>query len=162
MTDLEGLREAYKVAAELSTDPNTQNGAVVFDWHGGILLRAANSLPVGVKDLPERKIRPLKYTYIEHAERNIIYVAAKEGIRTEDRTLYCCWAPCADCARAIIQAGFRVLVTHDLPEHKGQASWIETVRVGVEMLQEAGVKHRHVKGKIGDVKIKFAGKDIEP
>ena len=41
----------------------------------------------------------------EHAERNLIYYAARKGIALEGAILYCTDAPCEDCARAIISSG---------------------------------------------------------
>jgi dCMP deaminase len=47
---------------------------------------------------------------VEHAERNLIAFAAKHGIALAGCTLYITHAPCADCARAIINSGFTKLV----------------------------------------------------
>jgi len=54
---------------------------------------------LGVKDLPDRFERPIKYMFFEHAERNAIFTAARHGIRTEGATLYVQALPCVDCAR---------------------------------------------------------------
>ena len=59
----------------------------------------------GVHDnVPERLEAPTKYLWIEHAERNAIYNAARAGMGLEGCTLYC-ETPSMDCARAIVQAG---------------------------------------------------------
>lgn len=43
---------------------------------------------------------------VEHAERNLIYFAAKKGIRLEGASLFITHSPCVPCARAILNVGF--------------------------------------------------------
>jgi dCMP deaminase len=50
-------------------------------------------------------MRPMKYLWIEHAERNAICNAARAGTATDRCTIYVEIMPCMDCARAIVQAG---------------------------------------------------------
>src|ERR1039457_2505079 len=65
-----------------------------------------NSFPRGIRDdVPERLVRPTKYLWIEHAERNAICNAARAGTATEGCTIYVNIMPCMDCARAVVQAG---------------------------------------------------------
>lgn len=158
--DLLMLSQAYTYAAGSSTDPSSQNGAVIVDSDGKLLSKGANHFPRDVKELPERWERPLKYQFVEHSERNAIYTAARLGHKTQGCTMYVNWYACADCARAIIQAGIVEVVGHQdmadgTPDH-----WKESVRIGLLMLEEAGVKCRYVKGKIfkGEVfSIRFNG-----
>lgn len=131
------LRQACQHAAEASSDQQTQNGAVLVARTGQIVL-AANTLPA-ISFKEDRLVRPHKYQYIEHAERNVIYAAAKRGICTEHATLYCPWFACTDCARAIIQAGIRRVVGHIVPYMKTPVRWQDSVRLADEMLDEAGV-----------------------
>ena len=42
---------------------------------------------------------------VEHAERNLIYFAAKKGIALEGASLFITHSPCGPCARAILNAG---------------------------------------------------------
>lgn len=160
--DVAYMRMAYRIAEKSSTDPSTQNGAVLVldDMTSPIV--AANHFPRGVKETEERWQRPLKYSYVEHAERQSIYVAAKRGFQTDGCTMYCPWVCCSDCARAIIQAGIIEVVGHDFELHNSRDDWKEAVRIGREMLAEAGVKLRFVTGKIGNVKIRFGGTIVEP
>ena len=59
--------------------------------------------------IEERQERPEKYYWFEHAERNSIYNAARIGVSTKGSKMYMtCGVPCADCARAIINAGAKV------------------------------------------------------
>lgn len=173
--DFETLKEAYVTAEKESTDPSTQNGAVLVGKaqpiFGGDLpvsgfLSSANFFPKDVRETVDRWKRPLKYQYVEHAERNVIYLAARHGMKTEGATMYAAWAACSDCARAIIQAGITNLVTHHDPYADvrfGQPvsdTWKESIKVALGMLNEAGVKIRWIDRKLfweDEVKIRFNG-----
>lgn len=156
------LRAAYH-AASRSPDLSTQNGAVIVDDTGVPIGAGCNDIPRRVAATPDRLQRPLKYAVTEHAERNAVYDAARHGHCTDGGTMFCCWAACADCARAIIQSGITTLITHadmmdGTPEH-----WKETIVVANEMLREAGVKVIAYRGKIGGVPaIRFNGKEFLP
>ena len=94
------------VVATRSKDPNTQLGCVIIGPAHEIRSTGYNSFPRGIRDdVPERLVRPAKYLWIEHAERNAICNAARAGTATERCTLYVEIMPCMDCARAIVQAG---------------------------------------------------------
>lgn len=162
MTDLEYLKVAYQHAEEHSTDPSTNNGAILVDADGYIKVRAANHFPTGVSETPERWERPLKYEYVEHAERNAVYQAAKQGIATAGLTMYVPWYACTDCARAIIQSGIGRVVGHLLPEHENNPRWKESIAEAMTMLDEAGVDHQYITGKIGGIKILMNGEWVEP
>ena len=73
---------------------------------------SANMLPPGIEKTEERCDRPLKYQYLEHAERLCMYRAASADneLSSEGATLYCPWFACIDCARAIICAGVKECV----------------------------------------------------
>jgi dCMP deaminase len=145
--------ELLRLAAEharSSPDPSTQNGGLLctddakwvkFDtW-------SVNEFPRGVAYSDERWERPLKYSIIEHAERNAIYAAARHGIRTEGLTLVCVWAACTDCARAIIQAGIKRLVTL-APVQEAHGNWGASIDIAMVMLKEAGVEVVYVEGPL--------------
>ena len=92
-----------------SKDPNTQVSCVIAGPENNIRATGYNSLPRGVRDdvelYPERFERPEKYMWIEHAERNAIYSAARIGVPLAGSRLICQLLPCMDCGRAIIQVG---------------------------------------------------------
>ncbi len=95
----------HAVAAR-SKDPNTKLGCVIVGPAHEIRSTGYNSFPRGIRDdVPERLVRPAKYLWIEHAERNAICNAARAGTATGGCTLYVEIMPCMDCARAIVQAG---------------------------------------------------------
>lgn len=164
--DIALLRCAYKKAYMNSTDPSTQNGAIILisnfpsDNHG-IRCSGANHFPRGVKETGDRWERPIKYSYVEHAERNAIFKAARLGLPTEGATMYVPWFACADCARAIIQAGI-VEVVGDARTNKmmpQDCRWKETIEIAYGMFDEAGVKYRHLDEDLGlDFQLRFGGK----
>ena len=78
-----------QVVAGRSKDPNTQIGCVVVGPNHEIRSTGYNSFPRGIRDdVPERLVRPAKYLWIEHAERNAICNAARAGTATEGCTIY--------------------------------------------------------------------------
>ena len=126
-----------ELVASMSKDDTTKVGAVIVGHDQEVRATGFNSFPRGINDLvPERQIRPLKYNYFEHAERNAIYNAARVGTPLKGTRLYVPWHPCADCARAIIQSGIKavILSSHVIPEH-----WKNNCLTANEMLREAGV-----------------------
>jgi dCMP deaminase len=144
--DLFYLRIAVELAQTQSDDPHTQNGAVLVTPRGDPV-GAANGFPAGVVAHDARRERPTKYSYIEHAERNAIYTAARRGVPTKGATLYCPWFACADCARAIICAGVKEVV--GLAHPPAHSHWKESCDRGDEMLREAGVTYRRLAVKLG-------------
>jgi dCMP deaminase len=100
-----------RTVSRRSKDPNTKLGSVVVGPAHEIRATGYNSLVRGIRDdLPERLVRPEKYLWMEHAERNAIYNAARHGVQMEGCSLYVELLPCMDCARAIVQAGIREVV----------------------------------------------------
>ncbi len=173
------LKRAYEVAAKESPDPSTQVCALLVylpekDWfdHQGnknffnshieryIRTYGVNKFPENVIETPERWQKPLKYSYITHAETNAIYSAARSGIVTEELTMIANWFACESCAKAIIQAGIKEVIGHTSPLHEGHQAWSESIKIGDQMLKEAGVKFRRIPGKFG-VKVRFNGEEVE-
>jgi len=62
-------------------------------------------------------MRPAKYRWTEHAERNAIFSAARMGVSIVGATMYLPWFPCAECARAIVQSGIGALVAYQPGEN---------------------------------------------
>lgn len=102
-----------KHAATKSKD-STQVGAVLVGSDGrSVLLTAYNGPPSGVVDAADRRERPRKYLFACHAEANLISKAAHYGIRTAGCHVYVTHAPCAACARTMIQAGIACVIAGD-------------------------------------------------
>ena len=131
--------------SDWSKDRSTKIGCVIIGPDREIRSTGYNGMPRGVMDeLGQRHIRPIKYLWFEHAERNAIYNAARMGTPLKGCTLYVRWFPCADCARAIIQSGI-VEVICEKPETNAEAlaRWHTNLCVVPEMLAEAGVRLRY-------------------
>lgn len=122
--------------AMTSDDPSVQNAAALV-YEDEVLGAGVNQIPYGVHDIEERWERPDKYLWVEHAERNAIYNTARNGGCTEGATMYCPWAACADCARAIIQSGVFKLVRLEMNHAEG---WSHSIDIGDRMMQEAGIQ----------------------
>lgn len=161
MTDIEYLRLACQFAAETSDDLRTQNGAVLAMKDGEPIdyLIGANRLPSHIHG-GGRLFAPAKYLFIEHAEREVIYTAARLGVQTDGATLYCPWFACCDCARAIIGAGIKEVVGLAILDVLTPERWRANVQTALQMLIEARIGTRWVADRVG-AKILFDDKEIE-
>ncbi|MFA5386372.1 MAG: deaminase [Candidatus Paceibacterota bacterium] len=159
--DWQNLLKIAYTKAQGSTNPSTQNGAILIEDDGSIVLSAINSFPDGVVETQERQKKPLRYKFSVHAERNVLYRAALLGIKTKGLTMVCPWAACSDCAQAIIQTGIRRLVTHKQALDRSN-TWQEDIELAFTMLREAGVEIIIFGGKIGAGKILRSGEFWKP
>jgi len=134
-----GMRMAYTYS-DMSRDPSSKIGAVIMDANGSIRSGGFNGICRGVVDDVERMtVRPEKYLWMEHAERNAIYNAARIGTPLEGCVMFITGLPpCARCARAIIQVG----ITHVYYAAGGliPERWQDDMLVAAVMLEEAGIK----------------------
>ena len=138
--DVRFLRLALEVST-WSKDRSTQVGAVIVGADRSPGPYGYNGFPRFIDDeKEERHIRPTKYEWTEHAERNAIYNAARTGVALKGSTIYVTHVPCADCARAIIQVGITRVVT-DAASMEGSFSerWSEAAQITREMLAEANI-----------------------
>ena len=150
------LRKAMEAAVELSEDPKTQTGALlVVD---GTVLRDANRFPEKVDKRRNRLDGGNKNIWVEHAERNVIYKAARSGISTQGTTLYSSWFTCVECARAIIQAGiFRLVLSGVVRDLERGQNWRRSQAIAEEMLCEAGIEILYLEGLVEGPRILFDG-----
>ena len=125
-------------AARASPNRLRHVGAVLWPTDGGAPLQACNRFPWGVRDTEQRHQGDGRLIWMEHAERNAIYAAARAGRATQGASLASSYFPCLDCARAIIQAGIRHLVT--MPPELDDPVWGASFGPSQTMLQEAGVQ----------------------
>ena len=146
--DLRWLAVCARKGSE-SPDPRTQVGCILVGPDKSVLCEACNTYPIGIKSVEGRTEAPSKYIWIEHAERNAIYLAARHGISTEGCVMFVELPPCVDCARAIIQSGVvEVVINHDRSgEYKGER-YSNEHSMALEMLAEAGVAVRFVSPKL--------------
>lgn len=132
--------DAARDAAQFSHDRNTKIGCVVVAPDNVMRASGSNRFPRGVVKNETRQERPEKYFWIEHAERNAIYWAAREGVSLVGCRMYLPWFPCMDCARAIIQAGIIELIATE--PNLNDPKWGEDFKRVKAMLSEAGVAVR--------------------
>lgn len=151
--DQKFLRLALEIAS-WSKDKSTKVGAVIVGPDHEILSTGYNGMCRGANDnRPERHERPEKYIWMEHAERNAVFNAARIGVSLKGSTLYCnsteslytFGMSCVDCTRAIIQSGIKRLVQPpmgkefiNLAEQMG--GWRATCMTAMDMLAECGVQ----------------------
>ena len=133
------------VIAQKSKDPSTKVGCVIVGDDNAILSMGFNGFPRGVDEHDTaRWKRPEKYNWVEHAERNAIYNAARHGINLSGARAYLNWEPkpCADCTRALIQAGIKEIIgPNRVFDGKGAGKHYSIDHADV-MLREAGVIQR--------------------
>lgn len=122
--------------ADWSEDTSTRVGAVIVNEENDIQSQGWNGLPRGVKLTAERNERPYKYFFFEHAERNAIYNATRNGVCLKGSTIFVTHYPCADCARAIIQAGIECV--YYVSKVEGE-KWEEQNKASAEMFREANI-----------------------
>lgn len=155
LSDQVRLRQAYDWADKHSDDRRTKVGALLVSR--GLIARAANQLPPGVKKNRVRVAHDTKRPFMEHAERGVIYAAASVGLPTKGATLYAPWFACEDCARAIICAGITKVIGHQQVWDKTPERWKSVINVGLEMMMEAGIELDYYDGPIGGCKNLFDG-----
>jgi dCMP deaminase len=130
-----------------SKDPHTQIGCVIVGPDREIRTTGYNSFVRGLNDcVPERQERPEKYWWIEHAERNAIYNAARMGTSLNNCTIYIPSLPCVDCARAIVSVGIREVVNSNqaVAAWVQKPQWQEHIERTQQMFAECGVTMRGV------------------
>jgi len=137
--------DVAKLISSWSKDRSTVVGCVIVSPLRDIRVTGYNGFPRKVNDdIDTRHLRPAKYKYTEHAERNAIFAAARLGESLNGCTLYFYSEqgkapfPCADCARAMIQAGISRLVCQK-PDFANK-QWAEDFAVALEMLKEAKIE----------------------
>jgi dCMP deaminase len=142
----------YEVASR-SPDESSHSGCFIANKDNTPVSFGYNGLPRGVELTSERQERPLKYQYFEHAERNAIYNAGREGKSCLGTKLYVNWLPCSDCARGIIQAGVAEVIVHKQGQEaflmsRNDTVWTADHNIVTEMFGEASVRFRWYDGPI--------------
>jgi dCMP deaminase len=152
------MRRVYQIA-ERSTDRTTNNGAVLVDEFGSgpttVLVEGVNSHLPGYGDVDAHHERPLKYSLTEHAERAVIYEAARLGVRTAGLTMVANWVACPDCARGIVLPKIFRVICHKQCMDRTPPRWDAMVSLGLEMLESNTLNPVEVTqwdGEVGQVK----------
>jgi len=139
------FRHVYLISSK-SKDLRTKIGAVLVK-DKRIISEGYNGICKGVNDnVEERNIKPEKYFFYEHAERNCLYDCASRGISCKGATLFSNGLPCADCGRGVIQSSIvEVVIHHQWKDYERQfclKKWIESSQKTRIMFNEAGIRIR--------------------
>jgi len=123
--------------SQLSKDPSTQVGAVIFDEHRRFVSAGYNGFPRGVNDTEERlHDRPTKYRLTLHAEKNAILFATAS---LEGSTIVVTHPCCAQCAAQIIQSGIKHVI-YPTPDSFFLDRWKDDLVLSEAQFAEAGVE----------------------
>lgn len=133
------LRMAKEVAS-WSKDNSTKVGAVITTPDGSPVSWGFNGMPHGIDDtLPERNVRPEKYRWMCHAERNAMDLSSRSDLT--GCVMFVTYASCPNCAQSIIQRGIKtVVVDANHSVDKMPPHWIEEMTMADVMMREAGVE----------------------
>ncbi|MBI2630283.1 hypothetical protein HYW76_04210 [Candidatus Pacearchaeota archaeon] len=141
------LKDCY-IYSRKSNHPSTHNAAFLLAKEK-MVLAGVNILPPGVEEKKERFEGENKHLYPNHAERDVIYKAAKQGVSTNGLTMVMPWLPCIPCANAIISSGIKILIVHKQMVERTREGWQEELKNAVEIMKEAGVEIIAYDGLIG-------------
>jgi dCMP deaminase len=127
--------------AQWSKDRSTKVGCLIVRPDNSNWVTGYNGFPRGVDDdLEYRHVRPEKYLWAEHAERNAVYNCARSGIATEGCRIYVPWFPCMDCARAIVQSGINQVIYQKLdPENSLWLRWKDSCETALALFLETNI-----------------------
>ena len=109
----ETMLATAKLFGELSYCEKKKVGAVIAK-EGRILATGYNGTVAGFDnqcetyDFLEDKL--VTSPYVIHAEQNALMFCAKNGIPTNNTTMYITLSPCATCAKLLVQAGIKKVV----------------------------------------------------
>ncbi len=137
----EKLISIAKSIAQLSKDPSTKVGALVFDDDSNILSTGFNGINGGVVDSDHRyNHRETKYKFVCHAEANAIAQAARVGARLlNSNMIVTSMYPCSNCAKMIIQSGIKKVYVPTPTNSPAEQRWKEDIEITTTMFHEAGI-----------------------
>jgi dCMP deaminase len=142
------------LSARRSKDPSTKCGATIVSPEGRIIGQGYNGFPNGCKDAfswhREGKFLDSKYAFVVHAELNAILNATAAMTGSD---MFCTLHPCNECAKAIVQAGIKLVVYwsdkyHDTDSAHAarlifEAAKVETARYQAEKLNILNIEGAH-------------------
>ncbi len=136
--------EMATLVASWSKDPSTKVGAIAVR-NRTVIAQGYNGFPKGMSDEQFRyEQKVLKYKMIVHAEMNLIYNAADNGVSLRGSTVYAVGLPvCSDCAKGLIQVGVERVVMPMREELDDK--WAVSCADAQSFFDEAGVKWEWIK-----------------
>ena len=123
-----------------SKDPSTKVGALFLAPKSfQILTTGFNGFPRNIDETKtERWQRPEKLKWVSHAEANCISNACRHGTPLEGSIAVVTLFPCISCAKLMIQAGIKTVVTCE--PNFSCCRWGEEFKFSYDLFNEAGVK----------------------
>jgi dCMP deaminase len=158
---IQSYMEMARAMAKNSPDSETQVGAIMLSEEGRLIASSYNGFLRGAPDHKIPNTRPDKYEFIQHAECNMLYNCAYEGIRTKNTTIVCTLSPCVDCLRASFQSGVKFIVFDELYSKFPDTDFykeLPDVHVFVQELGGYTLLEMHSKKKYEGKNIPFWGK----
>lgn len=135
--------EIAHAVANLSKDTSTKAGALVVGSSSEIRSLGYNGAPRGCTADEAGDVRgatrPEKYFWFSHAELNAITNAARVGVPLNGCTMLVTHPPCMDCARAIVQAGIKRVITLS-QNAEFQVRWAEHISRAMRLFDECGIE----------------------
>lgn len=101
--------ELTKNISSWSKDPNTKVGALIISSIGEPVSWGYNGIPMKVDDHPDRFIRPHKYNFMAHAERNAMDLSNRNTF--DNCILFCTHSPCSGCATSIVNRRMSAIIS---------------------------------------------------
>jgi dCMP deaminase len=130
------LRLAEEIAT-WSKDPKGGVGAVLVDERKRVIGLGFNGFPDRIPDDPALlNDQAAKLPRMIHAEVNAVLNATAS---VQGASLFTTLAPCAECAKLLIQAGVVAVYRRPHPEHRHRR-WVESFETAETILEEAGVE----------------------
>jgi len=141
-----------------SKDVDFKVGAIIVGPDHEIRSTGYKSFVRGLDDsVAVRFESPEKYTWVEHAERNAIYNAARMGTALKGCTIYIGANPCLDCAKGIISSGISEVVfssdgaytrreRYKSRGKKHEDVYVQDIQNVLTMMRECGVIYRSFSG----------------
>ena len=146
-----GVRETSNFEHEVvdvDKDIQTQNtlykcscGKIIEDKYSDDINKVPAHFGDRDKVLSRRWDRPQKYQYVEHAERNAIYNAARMGVPLNGCIAFVSLAPCVGCSRALAQAGIVEVYGPAFPAADDITYTEYHFDIAQIILQEAGINY---------------------
>lgn len=131
-----------------SHDPKKQTGAAIIDDEYNIYGIGTNAYPFDKSLLEKDKVLLNSNNFdnihrfrLEHAERNAIFFALRNGNPLFNTIMSVSYTPCVDCANSICNSGIKTVVDGSVPDfthHRWGTGWEYVVN---DLFNRTGIKY---------------------
>lgn len=139
---------AAEIIKKYSHDPKTQTGAAIIDSEYNLYGVGSNCYPFPKNITLEDQLNLHSNNFdnehryrLEHAERNSIAFAIRNGNMISGKTMTVSYTPCVNCANSIVNFGLKEVVDSSIPDfthHRWGKDWEYVVK---DLLPRSGVKY---------------------